>query len=454
VRQSYNVACPAAITTGTWDCHVMSLPFSKSVHLATNVQQGGTDGVPTNEFYRQSTGVNLTLGGLNIVSQATGTGFNPSVNLPSSTNVWTPESIPDSYLEGNARVIGKGFEIHNTTSDLNRQGMITTWSVPVPDLSTSGFAVNGLDTGGSFSLLGFASVLPIPMWPVSQSAAVNIPGSRQWTAEQGAYMVNRYDPSRVLASSNGYMVQPFINAGDLTAATNIAGTPSVSSIDSGNLSFPNVFWEAFDMRGVLLSGLSLQTTLTINIMWIIERQPDPTITDLIVMVKEPPERDNVALDLYTHISDHLPTGVPVGENGLGDWFMDALSTAADFVAPVLSAVPVVGGALSAGVQGLNTLYKNHKAEYETNPYAAVSTKEISGVYNSAASAVRQFQKNRSKGSAPKEVVIVQKGKGGGGGRMIGPQTEKQAVKTEKKAIKRALRKERRRIGPRRINGAF
>jgi len=205
------------------------------------------------------------------------------------------------------------------------------------------------------------------------------------------------------------------------------------------------------MRGALFSGLSLQTTLTVNMTWIIERQPDVTISDLVVLAVEPPERDQVALDLYTHISNHLPAGVPVAENGLGDWFMDALSTAADFIAPVASAIPGVGGALSAGIGGLNQLYKNHKESYQTNPYAPVTTREISGVYNAVSSAVGHVTANREKKQVKKE---VRKELAQTGGRMIGPMTEKQAIKSEKRAIKRAIRKEKGKIGPRRKNGAF
>jgi len=97
-------------------------------------------------------------------------------------------------------------------------------------------------------------------------------------------------------------------------------------------------------------------------MWLVERQPDPTISDLVVLARPPPERDNIALDMYTHITDSLPTAVPVAENGLGDWFMDALSDVADFVSPVVSALPGVGGLIGKGIGMVNTAYKSNKAK--------------------------------------------------------------------------------------------
>jgi len=454
VRQSYNVQCPAAITTGTWDAQIMLLPFTKSTKFGTLSFLGGTNTNPTNEAYRQSTGVNVNYGGLTIQTAATGTSFNPSVAAPSSTNVINPNGIPDQYMHGNARVIGKAFEVHNTTSELNKQGMCTTWTIPVGDYNAAGTFYTALDTVGTLSQQGYASIFKIPMWPDSQANAVLIPGSRQWTADQGAYIVPRLEITNIPVSEDGFPIQPYIDSGDDTTTHDLMPVPAQSGIDTTHYAFTNCFWDSFDMRGSLFSGLSLQSTLTVNVTWIIERQPDTTISDLVVLAVQPPERDNVAIDLYTHITDHIPAGVPVGENGLGDWFMDALSTAADFIAPVASAIPGVGGAISAGIGGLNNLYKQHKKDYETNPYAAVTTNEVRGVYNAASSVIGQLKGNREK-RAVKQEVKAEVRKELGGGRMIGPQTLAQATKSEKRAIKREKRKlNRARVGPRRQNGQF
>jgi len=313
------------------------------------------------------------------VITSTGSSYNPNTNPPSATATYTPNSIPDQYLIGNARIIGKAFEVHNTTADLYRQGMATTWSQPVGDYNTAGTYYSSLNTSGSFSHNTYASLYQVPLWPTSQSASVLIPGSRQWTADQGAYIVSRFETTNIPVSECGFPIQPFLNGGDSSNTTlNLAPLPTASSINTSNYTWDNTFWDSSDMRGVLFSGLSLQTTLTVNVMWIIERQPDTTISDLVVLTKPPPERDNVALDLYTHISDHLPSGCPVAENGLGDWFMDALSTAADFVSPVISALPGVGGAIGKGINAVNSAYKSSKVKstpsvvvepvFETNPY--------------------------------------------------------------------------------------
>jgi len=282
--------------------------------------------------------------------------------------------------------------------------MCTTWVVPVGDYQSAGQYRFGANVSGTNAPQGNTSMFTIPLWPDTQANAVLIPSSRQWTAEQGVYTVPRLETSNIPISEQGFPIAAWFDGGDVTNATlNLAPKPVNSSIFSSQFVYPNTFWDSFDMRGALFSGLSLQSTLTINVTYIIERQPDYTLSDLVVLAVPPPERDSQALDLYTHISDHLPSAVPVSENGLGDWFMDALSTAADFIAPVASAIPGVGGAISAGIGGLNTLYKTHKAAYETNPYAAVTSREISGVYNAASSVVGQLQKNREKKAIKQEV---------------------------------------------------
>lgn len=375
VRQSFNITCPTSITTGTWDCQIISLPFSKNIKVSGNSFMGGSNTNPTNAVFYNAGASTFTIGGLTYTSVPTGGSFNPNTLAPSQL---VPNPIPDQYLYGNHRVIGKGFEVHNTTSVLNLQGMATTWAIPIDDIETAGNCVSATFTAGAASNDSNGDFIQIPMWPQNQAAAVLIPGSRQWTAAQGAYIVPKLRTNDVPINDTGFFVQPFINGGDSSnSALNLATIPTSSGVTGLPLLFPSVFWDNFDMHGVVFSGLSLQTTLTVNMTWLVERHPDTTISDLVVLARPPPERDNIAMELYTHISRRLPTGVPVGENGLGDWFMDALSSAADFVAPVLSVLPLPGAsAIGSGIGALNAAYKNGKKKdvvVETNPYVAPPT---------------------------------------------------------------------------------
>jgi len=385
VKQSYSIACPSAITTGTWDAQLVLLPWNKPLKVTTQAFLGGTNSNPTNEMIVTSSGISTTIGGLLSITTPTGGQFNPSLAPPvANTTVYQAFTIPDQYLQGDTRIIGKAFEVHNTTAVLNKQGMATTWSIPVPDIEIAGTYQWELDTAGVFTQVTPVSAQQIPGWPSNLAAAVLTPGSRQWEAQFGSYVVARLQSNNIPVSDTGFPIQPFISFGD-TSNTNLNVAPSPSTgVNAAIRSFQNVFWDSTEMCGVVFSGLSLSTTLTINVNWIVERHPDATITDLVVLAKPPPERDDIALTLYSHLAAHLPSGVPVGENGLGDWFMDAISTAADIITPITSLLPGVGGIISKGISSVNDYYKASKVpkaavqqivaevkreeSYETNPY--------------------------------------------------------------------------------------
>jgi hypothetical protein len=407
IKSSVNIVCPVGITSGTWDVMIVSTPWIKPIKFTTMSYLSGTDSNPNNELVILGAGANVTIGGLQTIAVPTGTSFNPGVAAPSTSIVYVPNTVNDQYCLGTQRVIAKGFEVHNTTAELNLQGMCTTFVVPISDIQTAGTVNEFIDTAGVVTLANAVSILQVEMWPNFQSNAVLTPGSRQWTAKQGCYMASNLKTNNVPLNETGYAIQPFISSLDSSTPTNLGPTPSPSPTSAAYAVHSNCFWDDFNMHGCIFSGLSLSSTLTVNYTYIIERHPDWNISDLVVLARPPPPRDNVALELYTHITDRMPIGVPVDENGLGDWFMDALSTAADFVSPVLSAIPGVGPALSGGVNALNTLYKTHKTAYETNPYAAVTPREIRAVANSAGSVVRQLRGNRSRKSPIIEEIVEQ-----------------------------------------------
>jgi len=403
VKQSFNISCPSGITTGTWDCQIIALPWAKPIKLATQSALGGTDSNPTSEVYHTPSATSATYGGITYISVPTGTTYNPNGFTVGTTATIIPNGIPDQYLVGDARIIGKGFEVHNTTSELNIQGMATTWSIPMPSITQSSFCDSYLLTGSTASNNAFGNFLQIPMWPISQTSAILTPGSRQWIAKEGAYIVSRLNTMFVPVSDSGAFIQPFVTSTDSSVpSNNVASIGTSSTLAPSQTIFGGVYWDNFDMSGVLFSGLSLSTTLTVNFIYIIERHPDTTISDLVVLARPPPERCDVALELYTHVSRALPSGVPVAMNGLGDWFMDALSTAADFVAPVLSAIPGVPGLVGQGIGLLNSSYKNSKskASYETNPTVRPQGNSFSNVVQVRPS--QQKKKNK-----PKSTVVIE-----------------------------------------------
>jgi len=95
----------------------------------------------------------------------------------------------------------------------------------------------------------------------------------------------------------------------------------------------------FNQSGAYFTGLSYSTTLTLNAIYYIERFPSQQDSDLVVLAKHSCRSDPVARALYSEIIRMMPVGVPQRMNGMGEWFADAVSSAADFISPVLSAIP-------------------------------------------------------------------------------------------------------------------
>jgi len=108
----------------------------------------------------------------------------------------------------------------------------------------------------------------------------------------------------------------------------------------------------FNHSGAYFTGLSYTTTLQLNAIFYIERFPSQQDADLVVLAKHSCRLDCAALDLYSEVIRAMPVGVPQRMNGLGEWFADAVSSAADFVSPVLSAIP------TPFTQGLGSIVKS------------------------------------------------------------------------------------------------
>jgi len=118
------------------------------------------------------------------------------------------------------------------------------------------------------------------------------------------------------------------------------------------------------MHGEIFTGLSDETTLTVNQNAFFEKFPGPDDKEVLPLATLSAEYDPDVLDLYSRIVNDLPVAVPVRENGLGDWFYDAASTAAKYLGPVLSGLPhpMLKGAGMALTGMSEVMQKNEKKQ--------------------------------------------------------------------------------------------
>jgi len=299
------------------------------------------------------------LGGVNAVIVNSGqTTDLSSQSLPNTLAV-RHVPLPANYLTGALRVTAIGFEVYNTTSDLQKQGSVTVWRLPnIYGQKSVPFIYKGQ------YLIG--EVMPKP--PGNVSDATELTTSKQWAAKEGCYVVaardgpcdvNRMVP-RMVVRSDSYS--------DALLSGSTAGTSTGDWFSNGvvnkawtenavnytvNCGTPSLS-HAFSMCGAYFTGLSPQTTLTLRVNFFLERFPTEATPELIPLARPRPTFDPIALEIYSRIISEMPAGVPVKDNGLGTWFAEAVSNVAPYVSGALSAIPhpiAQGAAMAAKTAG-------------------------------------------------------------------------------------------------------
>lgn len=142
----------------------------------------------------------------------------------------------------------------------------------------------------------------------------------------------------------------------------------------------------FHRKGIILTGLSAQSTFTLNLNVVIERFLANNDRDLIVLCKPSPCEDYMATALYSEICRVMPVAVEVSENGAGDWFLGIV----DEIANVASSI---GNPLLAGLNAYQATRKASSSPFVSNP----SFKNVSNV--------PPQQKRKQIAAPPKKMVI-------------------------------------------------
>jgi len=360
VKQSVNVAVPPVAGAGTWDCNIVMNPNVSTCPSTSYLNVAGN-------VYQQNAGPAEIFGGVEIFSGIAG------APLPNS-NLSATLPLPTGYT-GNARVLGMAFEVHNTTSDLNRQGSVVVYRQPgaaITSLTSSALFIDPLIQGK----VGALDVAVMPTPPNTVANALILPNSRQWKAADGCYCVS---------TMSDQVNNPTGQNGALPARLNSATAPPtffLPTILSGT-SGTTQFWypsssqmlTPFNLSGAYFSGLSNSTTLTVNATWIVERFPDYTMADLIVLATPSPAFDPIAQELYSRGAFHLPAGVKVKENGLGDFVKGVAGILDKAGVPMMGLVPGVVDTVTSmlGKGGPLTHFDKPKAK---GPKAQPKGKEL------------------------------------------------------------------------------
>lgn len=438
ITHSFTVSAPAG-TAANWNACVFTTPNDALCSL-----------YPVRGAFGQYAAISGYTGGNPEIAAVQGIGYQDAATTPNvtfgATNVWTwniendiffpygagtyvppTEAVSDSVLEQATgygdyagltsavryRVYASGFEITNTTSQLNKQGTLT--SVRVPAGLSRHDNVFGCRSNGSIPLLknattgpGFFSA-PRSTYQIFQSppptlAMAMTAGATQRAAAQGDYSLSTYDQleNRICQSQLGPIAMDgmlFNRAATATyssatatawanmAFTEVPGTdPNVSALTQNAIQH---HLSPRDINCVYLTGLSKETTFTVTCKYVIEIAPRTTDADFATLVplKQPaPKMDLYALQLYQRAIESIPNSVPVGMNPTGEWWGQIFGA-------LSRAIPAISG-MASEVLGPEAAFLGPAGNLAGAGLAAISRKLAPN--QSAVAIVRTVPKKKKK----------------------------------------------------------
>jgi hypothetical protein len=304
VKSSYSISAPTSVT-GNWDCHVSSFPWL----IAGNVEALANDPLTNGGVLTpNNTTINANgMGGVmvdTVASTSTPTfTFQQTGSGTAQTFRSLDSTINQTFAVGEWRQIAHGFEVINTTSDLNIQGLVTTYASPFPQRSSkstvSYLYSNAASTPPVYGS-GAVSAVFTGLCPTNIADAMLLPGTRQWKAKEGAYVVPRLnnqdlsvgvDNTCMVVRSNDPNAPFTVQNLGITTVSLPTGTP-IFTFQSAVAR--ESFLTDFNWGGAYFTGLSNSTTLTVNITRIFERFPNtqiPSDVQLVPLAKPSPRYD-------------------------------------------------------------------------------------------------------------------------------------------------------------------
>jgi hypothetical protein len=402
-KHSYNLSAPAG-TTGNWAAHIFSMPMLRSQTFkfgetfkgtATYTSSAGSNATPFPVQWNEPTlsTAGLEIGPLNVWAWASDTPqLAPAAASSQTRNFTAPPTVAvlgtRDDLRTRGRVVAMGFEVLNTTAEIYRQGLATCYRNPAvvrrgvklfnnrnPNLSGTGALSL---TAPCPSTEGYCLGAP----PDTVANAMVYPGTSQWHASRGMYSVCRFDhsqnpldcPERRAFQAQHAEHDPV----ELTATVNQNTTETTKMfsaeferIPQANYMAPTLFGEnvelqqftPMDISGGMFTGLSPQTTLTINLHVYYEYAPhigDQGFSSLAYSLTRSPSYDPVALYIYQMIASQLPPAVPQDMNPAGE-FWEKVLKAVKRILPVLQVgASALGHPGVAAAAGMATKALQHK----------------------------------------------------------------------------------------------
>lgn len=323
-KRALTLSCPFTLTAGdTWTVNFFTTPF-----LSGNGERRLYD--LSNENVEISNLGGVQLAPLMYYATLISNGLIKSVVVGSLT-------LDDSDLSSNlvyTRAVGCGFEVHDVTPEVYRQGSCTVWRNTPPNYREPLLVDDGTNLT---SWTGTVNAGEIPM---TTKDVVSNQNAITWNASEGAYVVSPisdYSLSTVSRSTPALYVGdwnqsalPSNHCDILTAYMN--NTVKGSFVCGTNRS------SHVTPSGALFAGLSDKTVLRVDLRLAIEFVPGIG-SEFNSLASATPPMDLPCIDLVKQSYVQSPAGVKVSENSAGDWFRRIASIVARVAPTILGLFP-------------------------------------------------------------------------------------------------------------------
>jgi hypothetical protein len=351
-QETVSVAAPVA---ANWDC----LVFATGLDSITTIPTPMTSVSVANWQYAEyDSGTNATAnwGSYVVMSVPAGTPMFPiggthTIQYLHGRNQATP-----------GRTIACAFEAHNTTATLHKQGSVVCGQ---QNFARSDYSARLKDTNAA-PLATYDSVTRLMCGPPRTVAeATSIPGSSQWEAGKGCYVIPRLESFNLAIEALEHRQAAYrtrvVAAG---GADSLLVYQSVGTSGTDYVAHSACSTNEFECGFAFFSGLSAESTIQVTSRTITEYFPVPG--DILLSSATPsPAFDPIAIEVYGMAISQVPFAVPVGMNSAGDYFRMVLG-AISKIAPVIAtaiphpAIKAIAGAVGGGAGMLSGLLERKR----------------------------------------------------------------------------------------------
>lgn len=366
VPKVYTISAPAGLAANeTWSAHIATLPLA-STHDCRSYYRNDTNGTLGDAAITlASDGQGGELGTVTVITHgdAVGTSGYNNLSYPAdenqarnfgtgSTREFKAFSLDDDNNKTMKKLIAGGFEVHNDTAALHKQGSVTVYSSGQGSQREAAL----LRDGDGATTYNEQYIRKSRQPPGSKAEAGAMPDSRTFEAADGCYVPIRLgdDTHYAISSRSTYITESADSSLVDTRPAGYATTPFTFNVGYSRDYQANHRPLDIETTGAYFSGLSPETTLTLSIKFVIELCPTSSNQAMLYMASPTAMYCPRAIELYHQLIRSLPPGVPVSFNDKGDWFRMATKVMADvapLVSPFLTAInPELGLAATVGGQ--------------------------------------------------------------------------------------------------------